>query len=767
MNRILILALFACGVQALAMSPLHRRGYTVMPEPQKVELEGGDFELDGSWSVSAGAGGENARESLIRHLADRYGLNQRGSGAGKLIELAAKAGSVETGEATDRDRAALAAQAYRLELRPDRIRITANTGAGLFYGVQTLVQLVRADRDRLWLPQAEILDWPDLSLREVFWDNMEHLDRFEVLKQAIDRAAFFKVNAMSLRLNGHFQYKSAPALVDPYALTPSQLQELTDYALRRYIQLIPYIDGPAHTNYILERDEYKHLREFPENAFQMCSTNPETYRLLQGIAQDLMNANKGVKYFHLSTDEAWFIGKAEHAQCNEAARAKELGSPSKLWVEFTQKMAGYLEKQGRTVIFWAETPLQAEDIPRLSPALISGELFSAAYNKALRARGIRQMIYTNSQPLAPLVPAYYVLAPGEQVHAGQRAYERAAQVYNEISFTAGRKDAEITGAGVYAWGDTAPHPETFWLGYATGASAAWHPGSTDPAELADRFYRLFYGSGADDVARVYQLLSRQAQFFGNSWDSEVSDAVPLVFGYSYGIGPFTQRIQTLPLPPIPSADYLRLGRDWGAEQARRLELAWKFRAENDELLDLLYRTIRTVQWNRHNLEVYLSLAKVCRQNLDFLIAWNDVAGQLASAQEEAAKLRAEDAVGALDRALDVAVGMRDRRNQLLREIAQTWYETWQPRVREANGRRAAREPQRFVDTAPSEGARRAQEDFLYVLEREFLLPVGDWFARVQEVRNRYAAKHKLPARDGRFEWHDTATMRAQAIDREL
>jgi len=47
-----------------------------------------------------------------------------------------------------------------------------------------------------------------------------------------------------------------------------------------------------------------------------------------------------VKYFLLSTDEAWFIGKADSGQCHEADRAKELGSPSKLWVEFTQKTAG-------------------------------------------------------------------------------------------------------------------------------------------------------------------------------------------------------------------------------------------------------------------------------------------------------------------------------------------------------------------------------------------------------------------------------------------
>src|SRR5262249_8218014 len=151
------------------------------------------------------------------------------------------------------------------------------------------------------------------------------------------------------------------------------------------------------------------------------------------------------------------------------------------------------------VIFWGEEPLRAEDIPVLPVGLINGEVYSSAYNKAFRARGIRQMIYTNSLPDDPLFPFYYVLSPKEQLHSGGEAQQRATQVFNEISYTSARREADIAGSGVYAWGDRGPHPETYWLGYAVGASAAWHPGSPDPHELAHRFYRLFYGSGATNM----------------------------------------------------------------------------------------------------------------------------------------------------------------------------------------------------------------------------------------------------------------------------
>ena len=142
--------------------------------------------------------------------------------------------------------------------------------------------------------------------------------------------------------------------------------------------------------------------------------------------------------------------------------------------------------------------------------------------------------------------------------------ERATQAFNEISYTVARQQADIMGAGVYAWADMGPHPETYWLGYAVGASAAWHPGSPDPQELTHSFYDLFYGEGATEMGRLYQLMSTQAQFF-----AAVGTASPRgrwCSAYSYGIGPFTPHHETLPLPAVPSADYLRLRHELASGQ---------------------------------------------------------------------------------------------------------------------------------------------------------------------------------------------------------
>ena len=218
------------------------------------------------------------------------------------------------------------------------------------------------------------------------------------------------MNGFALKLEGHFQYKSAPALVEPHALSPAQFQELTDYGLRHHVQLIPYLDAPGHIAFILKHPEYAGLREYPESNYELCATNPDSYKLLFGMFQDLLDANKGVKYFYLSTDEPYYIGMADNAQCQEAVRAKELGSVGKLLAEFTTKTANYLHDRGRTVVFWGESPLKPDDLAALPAHIVNGETYGPQFDPLFRKHGIRQMIYSSSEGRREVVSGVFPAA---------------------------------------------------------------------------------------------------------------------------------------------------------------------------------------------------------------------------------------------------------------------------------------------------------------------------------------------------------------------
>ena len=749
-----LLLLWLSSASAATTSPLSARGYTVMPQPQAVRLGSSDFAFSRDWrlELQGVAPTDSAVQVLKEELARRFLLNLglKSSNAAETLRLVVAANSARVGTAQDRDRDKLAEQSYRIDLSRDRVTISANAAAGLYYGVVTFVQLLKPRDGALMLPEGQIEDWPDLQMRQIYWDDAHHLDRMDALKQALRQAAFFKLNGFAIKLEGHFQYQSAPALVEPQALSPAQLQELTDYGLQHHVQLVPYLDSPGHIAFILKHPEYARLREYADSNYELCATNPDSYKLLFGIFQDLLDANKGATYFYLSTDEPYYIGLANNAQCQEAQRAKELGSVGRVLAEFVTKAANYLHDRGRIVVFWGEYPLKPEDIAALPSHIVNGEVYGPRFDPVFREHGIRQMIYTSSEGEEKLFPDYFPLPVSRRVHQDRPASRRVFDTFQKITFDSSRKNADLMGMVNAGWADMGLHPETFWLGYATAAAAGWHPGSPDPAESMAAFYPLYYGHRVTNMDRVYQLMSTQAQFWSDSWDTAPTKSRKPIWGNSNGPfdPPRPARDQSIPLPPVPAAD-LSYHSEWPAQNSKRLQLASEFLAENDELLGLLHGNLPRTDLNAYNLEVFLSIAWLCRQNLEMLQTIGRMDGLLRSAADAADRNQSKAALNSLDQALQQAWAIRYTRNRALADAIETWYQSWQPRVAQANGRRFLHELDDVKDHLPDRTV-----DMTYLVYRELQLPFGDWVEQVRAARNQYAHSHGLPPRNERFDWQD-------------
>jgi hexosaminidase len=752
-GRIFLLIVMAGAMGcAETVTKLWSRGYAVIPEPQQVEIMGDDVAFGPEWTLRRGRGvrGDDvAIEALDGELSTRFGL-RRNESAKTVVTLQMNAGAVVPGKATDDDKDSIAAQAYRLEIHDSQITITANAPEGLFYGAETLVQLLRPQQGRLWLPQGTITDWPDLHLRHIYWDDAHHLDRLSELKRAVRQAAFFKINGFALKLEGHFQFGSAPALVEPYALSPAEYQELTDYGLRYHVQVIPYLDGPAHIAFILKHPEYAKYRAFPDSNYELCVVNPDAINLLSGMLQDLVNANRGGKFVYLSTDEPYYVGMAQSPSCDEKAAAREKGSAGKLLADFVAKVAGPLHARGRSVIFWGEFPLKPDDIAALPNYLINGEATGAGFNAVFRKQGIRQMIYTSTQGgISRFFPDYFSLPNSRRLHPVGSQVDRIADGFRKISYDPVRVEGSVTGAVVAGWADMGLHPETFWLGYATITAAAWRPGTPPISQAMASFYKLFYGDGAMNMDRVYQLMSQQAHFWLDSWDWGPSPRTP-IWGNSEGIFKPGRpvRDQTIPLPAAPGPN-LKFEASWNSENSRRLELAADSLADNDELLGLLQENLRTVALNRYNLEVYVSIAQMYRQNLEMLLDIGRMCFLLESAQRAAAENKAGEALESVDRALELARQIRQKRNITFRDAVATWYKSWFPRAAEANGRKFLHQLDDVKDHVPDRTV-----DMTYLIYRELQLPFGAWVESIRTARNRYAAANGRDADTATFNWLD-------------
>jgi hexosaminidase len=760
MRKPSLFALLLCQMLVVAVKAQTNPAAQLLPVPQQSSFSDQHYPLNDGWYIDAGNVSNNdpALLSLVLELKKRFGISifskkTTKTSSSKTILLKIQSGAVTIGPTTDTNRTALQKQAYRLVLQKQHITITANAAQGLYYGVQTLLQSLQPVNGLTYFTVGEIVDWPDMDMRIIYWDDAHHLERLDAMKRIILQASYFKISGFALKLEGHFEFASAKPLVEPYAYTAKEYQELTDYAKQHYVELIPFLDAPAHIAFILKHPAYKDLRAFPNSNYDLSVVNPKADSLIMNMMDDLFAANKGGKYVVFSTDEAYYTGKAP----GDKKRAEELGGNGKLLAEYITRIGDQLHKRGRKAIIWTEFPLKKEDINNIPSHIISG-VYNDEWASTIKAHGMRQLIYTSTQGVEPLFPTYYPLpkktlftdslaATDDEEQQGELAKGRVGEMLSEITKTTAAGKADFMGVFVAGWADAGLNPETFWLGYATGAAAGWKSKTTSAADLTNRFYASFYGNTVE-MDNVYRLLSTQAEFWGRSWQWKPSNNRAPIFGYSEAVyeTPKPAKDQTLPLLPVPSATDLSLKTDWNTHNAVLLDDAEKFLKENNELMGLLQENMLNVDFQQYNLQVLRSVAQLCRQNLLMLLDLKKM-NVFLNIAANAGVTNPALAVTMIDEALDKVNSIRDQRNEVFQSVTTTWYQDWFPKVAEANGRKFLHQVDDVKDHYPDRTI-----DMSYLIYRQLKYPLGHWAKDVLNARNLYAKQHNLPQITATFNW---------------
>ena len=228
-------------------------------------------------------------------------------------------------------------EAYQIRITEDTLRIDAKSEAGLFYGIQTFLQMPNR------IPCGEIKDHAAIPLRMIHWDLKGYAPKFELLLEEMRILAAYKVNAILLEIEDKYDYKTAPGVGCPGAYTYEQMRKLSKYAKDLHIQIVPKLQCLAHSDYILKHKKYKSLRE-NDHAYQFCVSNPKAQKLWENMAAELMDCfaeHKG--YFHIGADEAINLG-----ECPKCAKLGKTGS-------FLKKVGAsvdYVLKNGWQPIIW-------------------------------------------------------------------------------------------------------------------------------------------------------------------------------------------------------------------------------------------------------------------------------------------------------------------------------------------------------------------------------------------------------------------------------
>ncbi|GGX64489.1 beta-N-acetylhexosaminidase [Streptomyces minutiscleroticus] len=257
---------------------------------------------------------------------------------------------------------ALGDEGYRLDSGRDGVTVTARTAAGLFHGVQTLRQLLPAavEKDTRqpgpWrVAGGTVTDTPRYAHRGAMLDVSRHFFTVEQVKRYVDRLALYKVNTLHLHLSDDQGWRIA---VDSWPrlttyggstqvgggpggyYTKAQYKEIVRYAASRYVEVVPEIDMPGHTNAALA--SYPELNcdgvapplyTGTEVGFSsLCVGKEVTYDFVDDVVRELAALTPG-RYLHIGGDEA-------HSTSHED------------YVAFMERVQPIVAKYGKTVIGW-------------------------------------------------------------------------------------------------------------------------------------------------------------------------------------------------------------------------------------------------------------------------------------------------------------------------------------------------------------------------------------------------------------------------------
>jgi hypothetical protein len=247
-------------------------------------------------------------------------------------------------------------QGYQLTIAGGVIHVVASTAAGLFYGVQTLRQLLaQCGRN---VPDLRCSDWPDFPNRGVMLDvSRDKVPTMPTLLDLVDLLASWKINQIQLYFEHVFAYRNHPTVwQDESPFTPEEILELDRFCRARFIELVPNQNSFGHLEQWLVRPQYTHLAEAPEGCetqwgvrdkpFGLQPTE-ESLRFLRSLYDELL-PNFSSRQFNVGCDETIDLGKGR-----SRALAEEVGV-GRLYIEFVRKIHREVRARGYTMQFWGD-----------------------------------------------------------------------------------------------------------------------------------------------------------------------------------------------------------------------------------------------------------------------------------------------------------------------------------------------------------------------------------------------------------------------------
>ena len=473
----------------------------LLPHPQKLLYESGSIPVRGmriAFSSSPSAADRFAAVQLAAFLEERTGLRVsvqnfgENPGSGPVI-LLDRVGATDHPLALPGDLTGPnSSEAYDLAVTAQGVKIHGRSSAGIFYGIQTLRQLIEGSGSDAVLPQVEIHDWPSVELRGTMVD-ISHgpLPTEKEIERQIDFLARWKENQYYLYTEDSIELKGYPLLDPDGRLSQDEVRQIVAYGRQRHIDVIPNLDLYGHQHDLFRIEKYSELSDEPHGT-EFDPRNPKVKVLLA----DWVN-----QFAELFPSPFVSIGFDETFQIEQATKASgAAAAPAGLFVKQLTDVTRLFQDHGKHVMAYDDIMVK---FPQIIPQLPSGLIAVAWY-------------YTSEDPtykrwLGPLIANHipHVVQPGVM------SYDNIAPDYDttfeniDTFLAAGRRSGAI-GLVNSVWADDAQLLFRMSLpGMAYGAAAPWQSQPMDRASFFSDYAAVMYPSAvAPDIASALSNMSQ-------------------------------------------------------------------------------------------------------------------------------------------------------------------------------------------------------------------------------------------------------------------
>lgn len=354
---------------AAAATPRGLSAHAIIPLPTSVTLaEGSSFTVDTATSIVIAPGAGVEVDRVATRLLELLGRPATATPRRLVAADTIPGHSIYLRLGGD---AALGDEGYRLDVTPALVTITANRAAGLFYGVQTMRQLMPASAEHpaalkraLRIPAGVVVDAPRFAWRGSMLDVARHFLPLEEVRRHVNRMALYKLNRLHLHLSDdqgwRIEIKSRPALTRIGAssqvggagggfYTQEQFAELARYAAERFVTIVPEIDMPGHTNAALASYPVLNCDGVAPPLYTgtkvgfstLCVTSDSTYQFVSDVVREI-TALTPSPWFHIGGDEVRGLTHDEYRT-------------------FVERVQGIVRSYGRQMIGWGEIAPTALD----------------------------------------------------------------------------------------------------------------------------------------------------------------------------------------------------------------------------------------------------------------------------------------------------------------------------------------------------------------------------------------------------------------------